>query len=372
VDAVVPGGALTLELAEELERLRPFGSGNPQPALLVPGARVENVAAMGEERQHARFTLVTAGGSRSRGVAFGSAPGSLAPAADAPHDVVLRLERNSWNGIVEPRIRLRAMCPTPRGEVRELGAGEPFWLALADALAEPEPVPVPAAMAGGPRLVDRRGGGFAGVVGELLSSGERVLVGVADVPRRRESLAALVAGLADGGLPVVSWSALARRPGLAGDFDQLVALDPPPRGAGDPLLGTAPRAHLAWSPADVEFALAVWRSELELRPSLANCFRALRELDDDAPPAALEAALRGDGRHPRPPHVCARLLSVLAELGLVEHSLYPPRCRAVEGARTRLELSTVHRRCAERYAELERRFASERLPRDGAAVARAS
>ena len=44
VDAVVPGGALTLELAEELERLRPFGSGNPQPSLLVPGARVENVA----------------------------------------------------------------------------------------------------------------------------------------------------------------------------------------------------------------------------------------------------------------------------------------------------------------------------------------
>jgi single-stranded-DNA-specific exonuclease len=372
VDAVVPGGALTLELAEELERLRPFGPGNPQPALLVPGARVENVAAMGEERQHARFTLVTAGGSRSRGVAFGSAPASLAPAAAAPHDVVLRLERNSWNGIVEPRILLRALCPTPLGEVRELGAGEPFWRALAEALAEPEPVPEPAATAGGPRLVDRRGGGFAGVVGELLSSGERVLVGVADVPRRRESLAALVAGLADGALPVVSWSALARRPGLAGGFDQLVALDPPPAGAGDPLLGAAPRAHLAWGPADVEFALAVWRSELELRPALADCFRALRELDEDAAPAALEAALRGHGRHARPPHVCARLLAVLAELGLVEHSLDPPRCRVVEGARTRLELSAVHRRCAERYAELERRFASERPARDGAAVARAS
>jgi single-stranded-DNA-specific exonuclease len=36
VDAVVPGGVLGLGLAEELEALRPFGMGNPQPTLLVP------------------------------------------------------------------------------------------------------------------------------------------------------------------------------------------------------------------------------------------------------------------------------------------------------------------------------------------------
>ena len=67
----MPGGVLGLELAEELEPLRPFGMGNPQPTLLVPAARFQKVTAMGEEREHARFTLVTAGGARSRGVAFG-------------------------------------------------------------------------------------------------------------------------------------------------------------------------------------------------------------------------------------------------------------------------------------------------------------
>ena len=112
VDAVVAGGALGLELAEELERMRPFGSGNPQPNLLVPGARLEGVSGMGEERQHARFTLVTAGGSRSRGVAFGSPPASLAAAAGEPHDLVVRLERNRWNGVVEPRL-LCARCARP-------------------------------------------------------------------------------------------------------------------------------------------------------------------------------------------------------------------------------------------------------------------
>ena len=43
VDAVVPGGALTLELAEELERLGPFGAANPAPRLLVPAAGIEHV-----------------------------------------------------------------------------------------------------------------------------------------------------------------------------------------------------------------------------------------------------------------------------------------------------------------------------------------
>ena len=50
VDAVVPGGDLGLDLAEDLELLRPFGMGNPQPTLLVPAARFERVTGMGEEQ----------------------------------------------------------------------------------------------------------------------------------------------------------------------------------------------------------------------------------------------------------------------------------------------------------------------------------
>ena len=50
VDAIVPGGDLGLDLAEDLERLRPFGMGNPQPTLLVPAARFERVTGMGEDR----------------------------------------------------------------------------------------------------------------------------------------------------------------------------------------------------------------------------------------------------------------------------------------------------------------------------------
>jgi single-stranded-DNA-specific exonuclease len=368
VDAIVPGGLLGLGLAEELESLRPFGMGNPQPTLLVPAARFQNVTAMGEEKQHARFTLITAGGARSRGVAFGSPPKALAPAADENHDIALRLERNRWAGVVEPRTILRALCPTRAGELRVLGEEGTFWerLRLEPAGETPPPTGPGAAP---PEPVDRRREGFAGVAGDLFTSGERVLVAVADVERRRHGLEQIVAGLAQGGMAVASWAAMAADPRLARAHDHVVALDPPPGGLADPLLRQGPRSHLAWGPAEAEFALHVWRAELDLRPALASTYRALRELPAQAGGEALRHALQGAGRYPRSPAACARLIAVLSELGLIEFTADPPACRMLEAGRTDLERSAAYRACGERLAAIERALAAE-LP--AAAPARAA
>jgi single-stranded-DNA-specific exonuclease len=407
VDAVVPGGALGLELAEELDLLRPFGVGNPQPTLLVPAARIQNVASMGEERLHARFTLVT-GGARARGVAFGMTQAALGAAAGAAHHVGVRLERNRWNGTVEPRLLLRALCPPAPGKLLVVGEGEPFWSRVRAELARdaagrpatpagappgapgapagqppasapagqaPPSVPPPAPPAapapppgiGAPSapvpgsVLDHRGGGVAGLAGDLVSSGENVLVAVADVERRRTSLEALVAGMApDLRLRVASWSALAAG---AAAVDHLVALDPPPLGIADSALRLAPAAYAAWGPDEVEFALNVWRAELDLRPALADAFRALRALGPGASGEELEHALRGPGAYPRSPECCARMLRILGELGLVELVLDEPRCVVVEGIRADLELSPSYRAYRERLAGIERALAGE-LPAD--------
>jgi single-stranded-DNA-specific exonuclease len=368
VDAVVPGGVLGLALAEELELLRPFGLGNPQPTLLVPAARFQNVTGMGEEREHSRFTLVTAGGARSRGVAFRSPPKVLEAAATENHDIALRLERNRWNGVVEPRTILRALCPTRRGELRVLGDDREFWTALRAALAPVAPAVSPPAVLG-PAPVDRRREGFAGVAGDLFTSGEPVLVAVADVERRRQGLELIVAGLADGGMPVAAWSSIAAQPELAARHRHLVALDPPPGGMADSLLRLGPTAHLAWGPAEAEFALQVWRSQLDLRPALADAYRALRGSPPEAGADALRRALQGTGRYPRDPGTCARLVEILGELGLVELDAERPACRVVEGARADLERSVAYRACIDRLAAIERALAAE-LP--AAAPARAA
>jgi len=316
---------------------------------------------MGEDKEHSRFTLVAAGGARSRGVAFGSPPKALAPALEQAHDIALRLERNRWNGMVEPRVILRALCPTEPGELHVLGEEEPFWDELGALLAAPESTSaVSLAVAG--VVEDRRGEGFAGVAGDLFSSGEAVLVAVADVPRRRAGLEAVVAGLCDGPMPVTSWGALATRPSLADRFGHLVALDPPPRGIADPQLGTAPRAHLAWGPAEAEFALTAARAELDLRPQLTESYRALRGLPPNASETDLEAALRGAGRYPRSARACARLASVLTELSLMELDTDTRTCRVLNAVQSDLELSPTYRATRDQLAATDRALAPE-LPR---------
>ena len=135
VDAVVAGDELGLALAEELERLAPFGIGNPSVSLLVPAARLVDARPMGEEGRHVRFT-VEAGGHRARAVAFGV---SRLPDGDA-HDATFTLELNEWNGAVEPRLVLRhAQSPAPAAVVLAGEPEDPVAAALAE-LAAPLPV----------------------------------------------------------------------------------------------------------------------------------------------------------------------------------------------------------------------------------------
>ena len=103
IDAVAPGDALRLELAEELERLKPFGMGNPAVSLLVPAALLDDPRPMGEGR-HVAFSLA-AGGARSRCVQFG-AGSSLPCEPGEPVDAAVKLEVNRYNGATEPRLIL--------------------------------------------------------------------------------------------------------------------------------------------------------------------------------------------------------------------------------------------------------------------------
>jgi single-stranded-DNA-specific exonuclease len=104
VDAIVRGGELGMELAEELRTLAPFGAANPAVALLVRGAMFADRRAMGEGR-HVRFTVL-ADGARARAVAFGG--GASLPVRDGvPADATFALEVNEWGGVTEPRLVLR-------------------------------------------------------------------------------------------------------------------------------------------------------------------------------------------------------------------------------------------------------------------------
>jgi single-stranded-DNA-specific exonuclease len=357
VDAVASGGSAGLSLAEHLDRLGPFGPGNPAPTLLLPAARLEAVRAMGEEGKHARLT-VRSGGARIEAVAFRASAAALKRLSEDQHDLAVRLERNEWNGTVAPRLVLRAVCPPRCGELQSLGEGGEFFERLARALDAQAVGPWTIRAAGPPAraLVERRGDGAAAVAADLLTCGDPVLIVCADVPRRREAFERLLCGI--GRLAAASWHDFAADPAMAAPFPHVLAMDPPPAAAGEALLACAPGpaqafAHLAWGPPEVEFALAVYRAAYELRPAVTDFYKRLRDAQELRGPG-LRAALEGDGRFARSPAVAARVVRVLDELGLAsfERAEAGPEARLAPVADRRdLSKSRTFKACASLLGE---------------------
>jgi single-stranded-DNA-specific exonuclease len=135
VDAVVSAEELTLGLAQELERLAPFGLGNPDVTLLVPGTRAVAPALVGDGR-HLRFRVRQQGRDAGSAIAFGQGFELDRLRAEGLFDVACRLKENRWNGTVAPQLVVRRVFDTPEGyeELRESfgslwRAGPPAWTA---------------------------------------------------------------------------------------------------------------------------------------------------------------------------------------------------------------------------------------------------
>src|SRR5947199_2338172 len=107
IDAVVPRGTrLTLELCAELERLAPFGLGNPEVTLLAPGCELGELATVGEGK-HLRFRVRRDGRDAGGAIAFGQGTELDRYRRAGRYDVAFRLQENRWNGTVAPQLVVR-------------------------------------------------------------------------------------------------------------------------------------------------------------------------------------------------------------------------------------------------------------------------
>lgn len=407
VDAIVGGVGLGLDLAEELRQLAPFGMGNPGVRLLVPSARISDVRAMGEGK-HARFSLHS-GSHRALGVAFGRP--SLGVEDEDVIDASIRLEVNHWNGSVEPRVVLRELYPLDE----EPEAEEPvlphacsceeteWWRRFESELAtdldtetenkRPEGT-VSRSGAGGGRRVVAGTSPATVAIAELVSSGAGVLAVCADASRRaalangatglarfnggaaliachrcEEERIAQLSSRAGSGLALTDYGALARSPGLAGDFEHVVLVDPPPEEAdavraGLPRAGSAPGfLHAVWTDAEREFAAQALAEQWATREGVAAAYRALRQTGDTRG-RRLREALAGGGSHPLCPEASARRFRVLRELGLVQGAPEGGEgvVRVVSSVRTDLQRSAAFRAYSDRLVEDQRYLTRAKLP----------
>jgi single-stranded-DNA-specific exonuclease len=108
LDAIVPRGLpLTLELAQELAQLAPFGLGNPAVTLLAPACELHDLGAVGDGK-HLKFRVRDEGGRDAGGaIAFGQGSHLDRLRRAGRFDVVFRLQENRWNGTVAPQLVVR-------------------------------------------------------------------------------------------------------------------------------------------------------------------------------------------------------------------------------------------------------------------------
>ena len=140
VDAIVPAGSLSLDLAQELERLAPFGLGNPEPTLLVASVEAATPATVGEGR-HLRFRVRQHGRDGGSAIAFGFGAQLERVQPGGRFDLAFRLKENRWNGTVAPQLVVRRLFDAPEAydELRdwlaqEWRAGEATWTPEARAI----------------------------------------------------------------------------------------------------------------------------------------------------------------------------------------------------------------------------------------------
>lgn len=145
VDAVVPLGELSLGLAQALDRLAPFGEGNPPVTLVSHGVTVQTSRLIGRNRRHRRLGLVDAQGTPRVAVWWGGADAEL---PEGVLDVAYTLGQNEYRGEVTLQLSMQAVrlqapavvaaAPPPAITVIDLRAADDALAAVRELLTGPD------------------------------------------------------------------------------------------------------------------------------------------------------------------------------------------------------------------------------------------
>jgi len=103
IDAISGVEGANYRLVKTLERLAPFGMGNPEPRFCIKNAKIVKADPVGADQSHVRLILTGEGGEgKLTAIAFRAFDTALGPAlvkhGGKPFTLVGRLRMNIWNG----------------------------------------------------------------------------------------------------------------------------------------------------------------------------------------------------------------------------------------------------------------------------------
>ena len=97
IDLKIPASAVTTNLLDEIDKLKPFGMGNEQPVFLSENLGVVGADIIGKDRTHLRLKIYD-GNRYHKAVFFGGARYEKEFVAGEKVDLVYTLNKNEYNG----------------------------------------------------------------------------------------------------------------------------------------------------------------------------------------------------------------------------------------------------------------------------------
>jgi single-stranded-DNA-specific exonuclease len=109
LDVELPVDGVGFDLVEQLQRLEPFGMGNPEPVFLARGVRVLDTRQVGGEGKHLKLVLEAAGTGLDA-IAFGHGHRAVQPGQKL--DLAYVPELNSYRGKNGLQLRIKGLRPS--------------------------------------------------------------------------------------------------------------------------------------------------------------------------------------------------------------------------------------------------------------------
>ncbi|CAM3509709.1 single-stranded-DNA-specific exonuclease RecJ [Marinicrinis lubricantis] len=102
---------VTLEQIEELEKLAPFGEGNPYPLVVLRSLNVDGIRLIGKKEQHLKLAVNTDQMTKPvDAVAFGMGEHAARITKYAKIDLLCEMQINEWNGFRKPQLLVKDLC----------------------------------------------------------------------------------------------------------------------------------------------------------------------------------------------------------------------------------------------------------------------
>ncbi len=114
IDAVLPLRDVTFDLASDLERLAPFGEGNPRPTLVSERLTLDSATYLGREETHRQLTVRDEEGARQRVLWWNSASAALPTGL---FDLAFQVQVSTYRGEPELQLSLVDYRPSPSASV---------------------------------------------------------------------------------------------------------------------------------------------------------------------------------------------------------------------------------------------------------------